>query len=534
MPLSVSIVIPLYGRPNEIRACVQSLAASLDLIEEIVVIDNASPDDACEVAESFEYVQVVRNAKNRGFAGACNQGAALTKGAYVLFLNSDTIVPRNGLKTLIRAANLHHARVAAFGPVSNYAGNEQRIHVSHHTMSDIEALANSLATDTPNLSFTNLLSGFCLLINREVFDELGGFDERFIFGNFEDDDLCRRMSVSGHTMAIVNNAFIHHFGARSIVTLPLDVGALHDRNQAEYRRKWGAESGTGKRIAIIGGCGYIGSALYRYLKATGYCVESYDLELRGQPLEVRNNCVDYRNLTPESFARYDWVVFLAAHSSVAACTADVWGAVDNNLVGFAKVLKSLGNAKIVYASSGSVYNGLPFDECVESTTRFGATNVYDVTKMCADLLAAQVGVQSFALRLGTVNGPSPNLRGELMINKMVADALRTKTVTVSNESAYRAVLCINDLCRALEQIMRSPVSTGVYNLASFSKQIGAIATEVAEMLGAQVVTSQSDNPYSFVLDTTKFQQALGFKFEGSVESIVEQLVSQQATVEQPL
>ncbi|MBM3493757.1 MAG: glycosyltransferase [Armatimonadetes bacterium] len=105
----VSVVIPLHGGEDDIRGCLESLTACADLLRDIVVVDNASPDGAADVAESFPWcpepdgppLRVVRMERNAGFAAACNRGAAETSGAAILFLNSDTVVPRAGLVRLI-------------------------------------------------------------------------------------------------------------------------------------------------------------------------------------------------------------------------------------------------------------------------------------------------------------------------------------------------------------------------------------------------------------------------------------------------
>src|SRR5438445_737177 len=73
---------------------------------------------------------------------------------------------------------------------------------------------------------------------------------------------------------------------------------------------------------------------------------------------------------------------------------------------------------------------------------------------------------SYALRFGTVCGPSPNIRPELLLNSLVLSALTTGQIQVANRQVHRPLLGIGDLCRALKTIVTRPVPPGCYNLAS--------------------------------------------------------------------
>jgi hypothetical protein len=81
-----------------------------------------------------------------------------------------------------------------------------------------------------------------MLMRRRLWDEIGGFDERFGLGNYEDDDLCLRVLNSGHTLHVVYDSFIHHFGHATISILQnVDLGYLLRTNQAKAAEKWGKD-----------------------------------------------------------------------------------------------------------------------------------------------------------------------------------------------------------------------------------------------------------------------------------------------------
>ncbi len=281
-------------------------------------------------------------------------------------------------------------------------------------------------------------------------------------------------------------------------------------------------------VLVLGGCGYIGSALCRHLSEAGYCVSSVDLESRGNPGCLDSICRDYRDLEPEFLRQFGTVILLAAHSSVASAVADPDGALDNNTVGFFKLLQKLGDSRLIYASSASVYSGISAASASEEDRSFRPTNMYDLTKHCADVMAEISSVRAYGLRFATVNGPSPNLRGELMINRMVRSALDQGFVEVSNPDVHRPILDICDLCRAIQRVIEQDAEPGLYNVASFSAQIGEIAEKVAWIMDVPVKQLPNSPTYDFRVSAEKFEKAYDFRFKGTIESIVADLLKSPA------
>ena len=264
----VSIVIPIHGGADDIVECLQSLTRSDDLLREVIIVDNASPDGAAEAAEAFEWpctgkcpkVRVVRMGSNAGFAAACNRGASEAAGGTLLFLNSDTVVPRIGLVRLIEAL-YGPGPIAAAGPYTNYSGHSQRIEPTYTSLATMDLFAEDFADRAAADVHTDMLVGFCLAVKRAAWLEVGPFDEGFGAGTFEDNDLCYRLRRSGYQLVIAARGFVHHHGSKTIRRLsagapepepteavepadekpqepPLDIAALMRRNEAYYRRKW--------------------------------------------------------------------------------------------------------------------------------------------------------------------------------------------------------------------------------------------------------------------------------------------------------
>src|SRR5439155_7031567 len=89
------------------------------------------------------------------------------------------------------------------------------------------------------ISLTRRVIGFCLVIRREVIATIGGLDERFGTGHFEDDDYCIRAAIAGFKIAIVEDAFVHHVGGRTFAGARVDYTRAMRANWETFRAKWG-------------------------------------------------------------------------------------------------------------------------------------------------------------------------------------------------------------------------------------------------------------------------------------------------------
>ncbi len=249
----VSVVIPLHGGAEDLRHCLDSLAKCTDLIHETIVVDNASPDDAADAANAYAAsggappIRVIRMGRNAGFAAACNRGLAESNGDTVLFLNSDTVAPRAGLVRLVEAL-LSARDVAATGPLTNFAVG-QNVAPNITSLDTLELFAQDLAGRACDDVETDMLSGFCIAARRSVLGAIGGFDERFGLGTFEDNDLSYRMRRAGHRLLIATRAYVHHHGGRTLRRIGADprggVAGLMHRNEAIFRQKWHGDLESG-------------------------------------------------------------------------------------------------------------------------------------------------------------------------------------------------------------------------------------------------------------------------------------------------
>lgn len=282
-----------------------------------------------------------------------------------------------------------------------------------------------------------------------------------------------------------------------------------------------------KSVLIIGGAGYVGSRL-RLELAKSYAVDSVDCCWYNYDETSRR--VDYAKLTTGDLDKYDVVVLLAGHSSVASCVGPIMDPWLNNVTNFTELLKKLTGQTLIYASSASVYgNSTPGQLHKESSRKpFIPVNNYDITKYALDLEAVKAidnGLDVIGLRFGTVNGWAPYIRTDVMINAMYDAAVHRREITVTNKHINRALLGISDLCCAIETVIKTP-KPGIYNLASFNTTVEDIATTVAKKLDVKLSDrGNTNNAYDFGLDCGLFERKFNFTFKDTPATIVDSLIN---------
>lgn len=277
------------------------------------------------------------------------------------------------------------------------------------------------------------------------------------------------------------------------------------------------------KLLITGGCGYIGSAVYHYLRSK-YAIETVDLQWFGNFNNPNNIVSDFDTLPKSFYDQFDVIFHTASHSSVPLCK-DIHASFDNNVTKLLALTKKLNKQKFIYASSSCVYvesDGTPKVETELSPPTDGLT----LSKTTLDNVMPLLDVEYYGLRFGSVNGWSPNMRTDLMINSMTTSALKKGEVNVFNAHAHRPIVSTFDIVRSIEAIINGGDNRGIYNVASFNHNIGEIGKRVANYMNVPLIDKGTSQTYDFTISSDKFKKKFNFEFESTVESIVQSILDQ--------
>lgn len=248
---SASVIVPTCNALEYTRLCVESLLTHTDARHELIFVDNGSADGTPGylqgLARDHKRVTLIRNDVNLGFARACNQGLAAARGRHLVLLNSDTVVTHGWLEKLVAVAE-SRPRAGLVGPVTNNISGLQRLEQVGYDQESLAGLAAFAAAESARhegeVERTMRLTGMCLLIKRELLARLGGLDEVFGLGNYEDNDYCLRAHLAGYECLIARGVFIHHFGSRSFAAAGIDYAAQIQRQWSVFKAKWGIPAVT--------------------------------------------------------------------------------------------------------------------------------------------------------------------------------------------------------------------------------------------------------------------------------------------------
>ena len=133
-----------------------------------------------------------------------------------------------------------YLEVGIVGPVSNYVSGPQQVKgACYQSLEEMHDFAKQWSVEHmgQTMEFQRVV-GFCLLAKREVIDRIGGLDEQFGSGNFEDDDFCLRAAAAGYKARIAQDAFIHHTGSQTFKGAGINYQQSLERNWEIFKTKW--------------------------------------------------------------------------------------------------------------------------------------------------------------------------------------------------------------------------------------------------------------------------------------------------------
>jgi GT2 family glycosyltransferase/glycosyltransferase involved in cell wall biosynthesis len=245
----VTIGIVTFNNRELTELCLDSIGSfTVHPNYEVVVVDNASEDGTAEWLKDEVAARpghrVILNATNRGFAAACNQAFADSNADILCFLNNDTVVTTGWLAAMVRTL-MGSREIGLVGPSTGGVANEAKVAPGYAVLAGLHDWAEGFVSRHEGESFSiPMLALYCAALRRSVWEELGGLDERFEVGLFEDDDFSRRIRRAGYDVRCLRDAWVHHFQEASFGMLPVDeYERIYEANRRRFQSKWnGPES----------------------------------------------------------------------------------------------------------------------------------------------------------------------------------------------------------------------------------------------------------------------------------------------------
>ena len=228
----VTAIVVNFNSGPWLERCVRALRADDNKPPAIEVIDNGSEDNSLEHLPDLPGMRVRRSPLNLGFARGVNVAARAIETEYLLVINPDCLLVPSALERLVEDMDEHPDAALASGRIFDMAGNEQR-GSRRRLPTRRRVLAEVLGGKKTGVDLTHLpapdepqtveaVSGACMVLRREAFLDVGGFDKHYPL-HFEDLDLMARLGEAGWTVRLVPDVSVSHVGGFSSRSRPMQV-----------------------------------------------------------------------------------------------------------------------------------------------------------------------------------------------------------------------------------------------------------------------------------------------------------------------
>ncbi len=235
----ISIIIPVYDECIRTYQCLKSiLRHTTDVNYEILVVDDHSQDSTQQMLSRTKGLRLFRNEEHQGYIYSCNHTADEARGKYLLLLNNDRSVAPHWLKELVNTFESEPEAGAVGGKLVYHDGRLQE--AGSMLWRDGAALGYGQGDDPFKPEYSRLrevdFCSACLLVRKDMFQELGGFDTRYIPSCYEDADLCMGVRTKGYKVLYQPKAVIycHEYLSSS----PDRSKSLMERNRLRFAEKW--------------------------------------------------------------------------------------------------------------------------------------------------------------------------------------------------------------------------------------------------------------------------------------------------------
>ncbi len=256
---AATLIIVAYGRSDLVETLLDSISEHTPEAHEVIVVDNASPDDTAEqVRKHPSRPRLIQAPHNLGYGGGVNLGVRNSNSESIVIMNSDLRVTQNWLTPLLEEIGSDKAAIAA--PL--YIDENGKIVESGASVT-IDGHVHQCQTSFSGVKVVDHVSAACWAFNKQWFESMGGFDPTYGLGYYEDADLISAARLEKNCVVVVSESkIIHRVGGSFDSTATRYLSHRnHARNEARWRwlyreaddRAWNEEiSITHGRVAVIG------------------------------------------------------------------------------------------------------------------------------------------------------------------------------------------------------------------------------------------------------------------------------------------
>ncbi|MDQ3225163.1 MAG: glycosyltransferase family 2 protein, partial [Chloroflexota bacterium] len=237
--VSVSIVIPVHNKASITRQCLDALLNEPDdgIEREIVVVNDGSSDSTVAMLATYgNRIRVIRHESALGFAAACNAGAGVTSGEFLVLLNNDTIPTHGWLSHLVACARAHPTAAVVGAKLLFPNDTVQHAGVVFGFNAEPHHIYTGFPKDHPAVSASRrfqVVTAACALFRRGPWQELHGLDTAFHNG-WEDVDYCMRAGAAGYEIHYCAESVVYH-----VESATRDLFAPTERaNRALFAERW--------------------------------------------------------------------------------------------------------------------------------------------------------------------------------------------------------------------------------------------------------------------------------------------------------
>lgn len=214
----ISMIVILYNRADLTFSFLCSLLSNVTTSFELIIIDNDSKDETHQLLDRIDGARIIKNSENTGFVLACNQGAQLAKGKYILLINNDTYVMPNALGAALETLKESEEVGAVGAKIVMFNGKVQ--HAGHLIGNDGSTMTyafDASPLDPKVMYRRNVEScmGAFLMTRTSDFLAQGGFDVEYSPGYYEEVDYCIRLRKSGKKIVYQPDSVLYHYGSAS-------------------------------------------------------------------------------------------------------------------------------------------------------------------------------------------------------------------------------------------------------------------------------------------------------------------------------